>query len=59
MNYWTILSGFVDDEYEVQSIVEQAFAANEDKSDFLKQMKNSPRKIVGRMIANDDGCSVV
>ena len=36
----------VDDEPEVQSIMEQAFAANEDESDFLKRIKNSPRKIV-------------
>ena len=36
----------VDDEPEVQSIMEQAFAAKEDESDFLKRIKNSPRKIV-------------
>ena len=36
----------VDDEPEVQSIMEQAFAAKEDESDFLKRIKDSPRKIV-------------
>jgi hypothetical protein len=36
----------VDDEPEVQSIMEQAFATKEDESDFLKRIKNSPRKIV-------------
>ena len=36
----------VDDEPEVQSIMEQAFAAKEDESDFLKRIKNSPQKIV-------------
>ena len=36
----------VDDEPEVQSIMEQAFAAKEDESDFLKRIKNSSLKIV-------------
>ncbi len=36
----------VDDEPEVQSIMEQAFAAKEDESNFLKRIKNSPRKII-------------
>ena len=36
----------VDDEPEVQSIMEQAFTAKEDESDFLKRINNSPRKIV-------------
>ena len=36
----------VDDEPEVQSIMEQAFAAKRDESDFLKRINNSPRKIV-------------
>ena len=36
----------VDDEPEVQSIMEQAFATKEDESDFRKRIKNSPRKIV-------------
>ena len=37
---------FIDDEPEVHSIIEQAFAAKEDESNFLKRIKNSPRKIV-------------
>lgn len=37
---------FIDDEPEVHSIIEQAFAAKEDESYFIIRIKNSPRKIV-------------
>jgi hypothetical protein len=36
----------VDDEPKAQSIMEQAFAAKEDESYFLKRIKNSPQKTV-------------
>ena len=35
----------IDDEPEVDSIMEQAFAAKEDESYCIKRVKNSPRKI--------------
>ena len=37
---------FIDDEPEVHSIIEQAFAAKEDESYFVKRIKNSPQRIV-------------